>query len=297
VKTQNRGLVIFLILLLAIVWGSSFILMKKGLIVYTPYQVGAIRMFVSMLFLFPFLIGHFKKVERSRWKYLMLAGLCGNGIPAVLFPLAETEISSALAGMINSTVPIFTLILGVLFFQMKSDKTKLLGIFIGLIGAILFVGGGGSEITGNSNYAYFIVIACICYAVSVNTIRNYLLGIDAIRNTGFSLLFAGIPLGIYLFSTDFVARTMSSPDAIFSLSCVIVLGLFGTAISTILFNRLIRLTDSLTASSVTYLIPVVALAWGLFDGEKPSVIHYIGFVLIISGVYLVSWPKKVSIQK
>ncbi|MBL0031335.1 MAG: DMT family transporter [Bacteroidetes bacterium] len=122
--------------MLAIVWGSSFILMKKGLIVYTPYQVGAIRMFVSMLFLFPFLIGHFKKVERSRWKYLMLAGLCGNGIPAVLFPLAETEISSALAGMINSTVPIFTLILGVLFFQMKSDRTKLIGIFIGLIGAI-----------------------------------------------------------------------------------------------------------------------------------------------------------------
>lgn len=223
----------------------------------------------------------------------MLAGLCGNGIPAVLFPLAETRISSALAGMINSTVPIFTLIIGVLFFKMKSDSKKLVGIFLGLIGAVLFVSGSGTGETGDSGYAYFIVLACICYAISVNTIRNYLLGIDAIRNTGFSLLFAGIPLGIYLFSTDFLARTMSSPDAIFSLGCVIVLGLFGTAISTILFNRLIRLTDSLTASSVTYLIPVVALAWGLFDGEKPSLIHYIGFVLIISGVYLVSWPKKV----
>lgn len=292
-KTQNRGLVIFLILLLATVWGSSFILMKKGLIVYTPYQVGAIRMFVSMLFLFPFLIGHFKKVEKSRWKYLMLAGLCGNGIPAVLFPLAETQISSALAGMINSTVPIFTLILGVLFFKMKSDKSKTLGLVIGLIGAILFVAGGNSEESGNSNYSFFIVIATICYAISVNTIRNYLLGLDAIRNTGFSLLFAGVPLGIYLFSTDFIARTMSSPDAIFSLSCVIILGLFGTAISTILFNKLIRMTDSLTASSVTYLIPVVALMWGLFDGEKPLLIHYVGFILIICGVYLVSWPKKV----
>ena len=224
----------------------------------------------------------------------MLAGICGNGIPAVLFPLAETEISSALAGMINSTVPIFTLILGVLFYNMKSDRKKLIGIFLGLIGAVLFVGGGGSDEIGNSNYAFFIVIACLCYAVSVNTIRNHLLGIDAIRNTGFSLLFAGIPLGIYLFSTDFIARTMSSPDAIFSLTCVIILGLFGTAISTILFNRLIRLTDSLTASSVTYLIPVVALMWGLVDGEKPLLIHYIGFILIIGGVYLVSWPKKVA---
>lgn len=291
-KSNKRGLVIFLILLLATIWGSSFILMKKGLIVYTPYQVGAIRMFVSMLFLFPFLIGHFKKVEKSRWKYLLLAGLCGNGIPAVLFPLAETKISSALAGMINSTVPIFTLILGVLFFKMKSDRSKTLGLFIGLIGALLFVAGGNSGESGNSNYSFFIVIATICYAVSVNTIRNYLLGLDAIRNTGFSLLFAGVPLGIYLFSTDFVARTTSSPDALFSLSCVIVLGLFGTAISTILFNKLIRMTDSLTASSVTYLIPVVALMWGLIDGEKPMLIHYVGFILIISGVYLVSWPKR-----
>lgn len=291
-KSNKRGLVIFLILLLATIWGSSFILMKKGLIVYTPYQVGAIRMFVSMLFLFPFLIGHFKKVEKSRWKYLLLAGLCGNGIPAVLFPLAETHLSSALAGMINSTVPIFTLILGVLFFKMKSDRTKLIGILLGLIGAVIFVGGSEAGETGNVNYALFIVIACICYAVSVNTIRNYLLGIDAIRNTGFALLFSGIPLGIYLFSTDFIERTLASPDALFSLSCVVVLGLFGTAISTILFNRLIRLTDSLTASSVTYLIPVVALLWGLIDGEKPMFIHYVGFILIISGVYLVSWPKK-----
>ena len=295
-KSSNRAVSIFLIILLATIWGSSFILMKKGLIVYTPYQVGAIRMFVSMLFLLPFLVGHFKKVEKSRWKYLLLAGLCGNGIPAVLFPLAETKISSALAGMINSTVPIFTLILGVLFFKMKSDKTKLTGIFLGLLGAILFVGGGGTLESGNSNYSFFIVIACICYGISVNTIRNYLLGIDAIRNTGFALLFAGIPLGIYLFSTDFIARTMSSPDAIFSLGCVIVLGLFGTAISTILFNKLIRLTDSLTASSVTYLIPVVALLWGLLDGEKPLLIHYVGFVLIIGGVYLVTWPKKIRVK-
>jgi hypothetical protein len=124
-------------------------------------------MFVSMLFLFPFLIGHFKKVERSRWKYLMLAGLCGNGIPAVLFPLAETEISSALAGMINSTVPIFTLILGVLFFQMKSDKTKLIGIFIGYR-CNTFCRCGGSEIT-EIPIMLTRVITCICYAVSVTS--------------------------------------------------------------------------------------------------------------------------------
>lgn len=292
-KVQHKSLVLFLIILLAVIWGSSFILMKKGLIVYTPYQVGAIRMFVSMICLLPFLVGHFSKVEKSRWKFLLIAGLCGSGIPSILFPLAETQISSALAGMINSMVPIFTLILGMLFFNMKSDKSKTFGLFIGLVGAILFVSGGNAGENGNSNYAFFVVIATILYAVSVNTIRSHLLGLDAIRNTGFSLLFSGIPLGIYLFSTDFVARTLASPDAIFSLSCIIVLGLFGTAISTILFNKLIRISDPLVASSVTYLIPVVALLWGLFDGEKPALIHYVGFALIICGVYLVSWPKKI----
>lgn len=293
---KNKNLAAFLIVLLALIWGSSFILMKKGLVVYTPYQVGAIRMFVSLIFLFPFLIGHFKKVEKSRWKYLGLAGLCGNGIPAVLFPLAETKISSALAGMINSMVPIFTLILGLLFFKMKVEKSKTVGLLIGLIGAILFVSVGGNSDGTNSNYTFFIVIATICYAISVNTIRIYLLGIDSIRTTGFSLLFAGIPLGIYLFSTDFITRTLSSQDAMFSLSCVIILGMFGTAISTILFNHLIRISDALTASSVTYLIPVIALMWGLLDGETPQPIHYFGFLLIITGVYLVSRPKRVVIQ-
>lgn len=269
--------------------------MKKGLIVYTPYQVGAIRMFCSLLFLAPFLAGHFKKIERSRWKYLLIAGLCGNGIPAILFPLAETRISSALAGMINSMVPIFTFIIGLIFFKMKNERTKMVGLIIGLVGAVLFVSaGGGVGNESHSNYTFFVVIATICYAISVNTIRRHLLGIDAIRNTGFALLFAGIPLGIYLFSTDFIARTVSSPDAMFSLSCVIVLAVFGTAISTILFNHLIRISDALVASSVTYLIPVVAVLWGLIDGEKPEPIHYLGFVLIIAGVYLVSKPKLIK---
>lgn len=294
-SSKNNSLATLLIILLAIIWGSSFILMKKGLIVYTPYQVGAIRMFCSLLFLAPFLVGHFKKVEPSRWKYLLIAGLCGNGIPAVLFPLAETRISSALAGMINSMVPIFTFIIGLIFFKMKNERTKMVGLIIGLVGAVLFVSAGG-EVgnTTHSNYTFFVVIATICYAISVNTIRRHLLGIDAIRNTGFALLFAGIPLGIYLFSTDFIARTVSSPDAIFSLSCVILLALFGTAISTILFNHLIRISDALVASSVTYLIPVVAVLWGLIDGEKPEPIHYFGFVLIIAGVYLVSKPKLIK---
>lgn len=294
-SSKNNSLATLLIIVLAIIWGSSFILMKKGLIVYTPYQVGAIRMFCSLLFLAPFLAGHIKKIERSRWKYLLIAGLCGNGIPAILFPLAETRISSALAGMVNSMVPIFTFIIGLIFFKMKNDRTKMFGLIIGLVGAVLFVSAGGG--VGNethSNYTFFVVIATICYAISVNTIRRHLLGIDAIRNTGFALLFAGIPLGIYLFSTDFISRTVSSPDAMFSLSCVILLALFGTAISTIIFNHLIRISDALVASSVTYLIPVVAVLWGLIDGEKPEPIHYLGFVLIIAGVYLVSKPKLIK---
>ncbi len=284
----ERRIAYILLFLLAVIWGSSFILMKRGLDVYTPYQVGAIRMFTATISLLPFIIRHVKSIEKTRWKYIILAGYMGSGIPSVLFPLAETHISSALAGMINSLTPVFTFILGLLFYNMKGDRYKLAGLIIGLAGAILFISGGSNGMGQVSTYALYVVLATFCYAISVNTIRTHLLGINPVVNTGLTLLFVGIPMGIYLFGTDFVSRTQTTPGASFSLLCIVILAIFGTTVSSILFNKLIRVGGALVATSVTYLIPVVALIWGLFDGEKPEMIHYFGFALIISGVYIIS---------
>jgi drug/metabolite transporter (DMT)-like permease len=270
--------------------------MKRALIVYTPYQIGALRIFVACLFMLPFIVRHFGMIEKSKWKYLIGTGLFGNALPSILFPLAETQLSSAVAGMINSLTPIFTLIVGVVFFGMKVGQNRLAGLAIGLFGATLLVFGrsGGSVISDTNIYALYVVLATIFYAISVNILRYKLNNIDSIKNTGFALFFTGIPMGIYLFSTDFISRTNTVSGSGFGLLCIIILGLLATALSTILFNKLIKISGALSASSVTYLIPIVAVLWGIWDHEVFGVFHIIGMIAILFGVYLVNNQKKVD---
>jgi len=286
---ENKKNTILLITVLALIWGSSFILMKRGLDVYTPAQVGAIRVFSAFLCVFPFVAHKFKKVERSRWKFLFLTGMLGNGIPAILFPLAETNISSSVAGMLNAMTPLFTMIVGVSLFGMTGGRNRIVGLIIGLIGTLILVGGKNATLeNGNPWFAGFIVLATICYAFSVNILRYRLADMGSVMISGFALMFAGIPMGIYLFSTDFVQRTQEVPGAAFSLSAVLILGVFSTAISTVLFNRLIKMAGALSASSVTYLIPMVAMIWGFYDKENLGWIHIIGLCGILIGVYLIN---------
>ena len=283
-----------LITILAIIWGSSFILMKRALLVYTPNQVGALRIFVAFLFMLPFIIKYFHTIEKKNWKYLAAAGFLGNAIPSILFPLAETRISSALAGMINSLTPIFTLIVGILLFGMKVARNRITGLVIGLFGAVLLVAGQASNagISETNYFSIYIVLSTVSYAFSVNILRYKLSSIDSIRIAGFALFFVGIPMGLYLFSTDFIYRTQTVSGSGFSFTCIIILGLLGTAVSTILFNQLIKISGALSATSVTYLIPVVAVIWGLWDHEVLSFYHIIGLLAILLGVYLVNNQKR-----
>ncbi len=285
-----------LITLLAIIWGSSFILMKRAMIVYTPYQVGSFRIFVAFLFMIPFIVKYFHTIERKNWKFLAATGLLGNAIPSILFPLAETQISSALAGMLNSLTPIFTLIVGIVFFGMKVASNRITGLVIGLLGAVILVAGqiSGPGISETNLFSLFIVLSTICYAFSVNILRYRLSEIDSIRITGFGLFFSGIPMGIYLFSTDFISRTQTVDGSSFSLLCIVILGLLGTAASTIFFNKLIKISGALSAVSVTYLIPIVAILWGLWDNEVLGFYHLIGLIAILLGVYLVNRQKRIS---
>jgi drug/metabolite transporter (DMT)-like permease len=290
---QDKSKAYLLIVILAVIWGSSFILIKRGLIVYSPVQVGALRIFVSFLCLLPFIINRFRSIEPSRWKFLAITGLFGNGIPSVLFPLAETRISSALAGILNSLTPVFTLIVGMIWFGMKAGPGRLWGLFLGLLGAVLLISGqpGGIRLDGPVVYALYVVLACMCYALSVNVLRNKLSTVDSLRTTGFALMFAGVPMGVILFSGDFIRRTSTHPQALYSMSCIILLGLFSTAISTVLFNRLIKMSNALAASSVTYLIPIVATLWGVLDGEIFHWYDIAGLAGIVFGVYLVNRSK------
>lgn len=291
---QGSSLKWVLMAALALVWGSSFILMKRALVDFSPDQVASVRMFASFLFLFPFVISKSSRVKPEQWKYIFATGFLGNGIPAFLFTYAQTRVPSFMAGMLNSLTPLFTMILGYLIFRNKFTMSKVFGVTLGLAGAItLILLTSGGKIEDVSWYPILIVIATICYAGSVNIIRNKLHEVESLVIAGFALFIVGPITGIYLFTTDFIPRLNENPHAWIALGYVLLLALFGTAISVVVFNRLIKMSGALFASSVTYLIPIVAMLWGVADNETIGVFHLAALAAILTGVYLINLKKKV----
>lgn len=286
-----------ILIVLALIWGSSFILMKRGLEVYSSEEVAALRILIAFLFLSPLIFRHVKKPMLKHWKAFIGMGVLGNFIPAFLFTKAETGISSSLAGMLNSLTPLFTLLLGVLMFNVKTRWINAIGIMIGFVGAIgLLTVGKSVDLNNNLLFGFYIVLATICYGLSVNIIKKSLNDVNPITATVWAMMFIGPMAGLYLFgNTDFTSRLASNPKALESLGYVSILAIFGTALSVIVFNVLIRQTTALFASSVTYLIPIVAMAWGIFDNEAILPLHFLWIILILLGVYLVN-KKKASIS-
>lgn len=292
-KKEDKFLRWFYLGLLAFIWGSSFILMKRGLVSFSANQVASIRMFVSFIFLFPLVISRLKEVKKEHYKYIFASGILGNGIPAFLFANAQTHVASAMAGMLNSLTPVFVVIVGSLFFGSVFKKSHISGVIIGLAGALglILINANGQLNSSNNWFGFLIVLACVCYSFSVNIIRKYLFSVDALLITGFALFAAGIPCGIFLFNTDFIDRFNTEPNAWISFWYIVTLSLFGTALSTIVFNKLIKISNALYAASVTYLIPMVALFWGEFDGESLGILHIIAMLGILLGVYLINLDK------
>ncbi len=281
-----------LLLALALIWGSSFILMKQGLKVFRPDQLAAIRMSVACLASFPLIASRLKTVPRVSLKYILVVGLFGSAIPAFLFATAQTRINSSLAGMLNALTPMFTMLLGGFFFHSKFSGRQMLGVGIGFLGAaglILVRSDGG--LSSDAGYASLIVIACLFYGLSVNTIKTFLGNIESLLISGISLSFVGIPYAIYLLNTDFIDKLQHVPGAWHAFGLLCLLGLMGTALSNVLYFQMVKISSPLFASAVTYLIPVVALFWGFADGEALNPLHFIAMAGILAGVFLISNQK------
>ncbi|MBI4930302.1 MAG: DMT family transporter [Bacteroidetes bacterium] len=277
-----------ILFLLALVWGSSFILMKRGLDVFTSSQVAGLRMFIAFLFIIPFAFRYVKVKEKKDWLKFLGIGLFGNFIPAFLFTAAETGISSSLTGMLNGLTPFFTLLIGILVFKSKVSANKIIGIFIGLVGAVgLLIPEKFSDLGTNINYGGYVIIATILYGMSVNFIRQYAGNYHSITTTCWAILLVGPFGGAYLLFTDF-SSAIHHPLFWSSLGYVALLAIGGTALSVMLFNLLVKNTGTLFSSSVTYLIPIVAILWGFFDGEEISLRQILSIFVILGGVYLVN---------
>lgn len=292
---KNNNLIAgFLLAILAVIWGSSFILIKRGLNVFDAGEVGAIRIIAASTFLIPFAIQGVKDVEKKHWKFLLAVGFFGSLLPAFLFAKAQTQIASSVAGILNALTPLFTMIIGALFFTQKFTQKTIIGLIIGFGGTVvLILAGPGGSIASLNYYAFYVVLATIFYGANLNLIKYKIQELRARTITSISLALVGPMALVYLFgATDFVYKVSHADGALLSLGAVVLLGVMGTAIALILFNQMVKITNPIYASSVTYLIPIVAVIWGIWDGENLYPGHYIGMVAIIFGVYLANRKKK-----
>jgi drug/metabolite transporter (DMT)-like permease len=286
-----------ILIILAFIWGSSFILMKKGLISFDNNQVASFRLFFSFLFFIPFIIPRIRKINRHNIRSLLIVGIIGNGLPAFLFTKAQTQIDSSIAGILNSLTPLSALIIGLIFYKSGVKIINILGVLLGFIGAFGLIYQG--SLTGgqdqNNWYALFVVVATICYGISVNEVKHKLEDLDGLSIAAFSFLFTGPLGGLYLLFSD-LGSSFSNPYALQSLGFVMILAVFGSFLAMILFNILIKYTTAIFGASVTYIIPIFAVFWGLFDGEKLSLDQFFWIIVILIGVYLVNKKKLVEIS-
>jgi drug/metabolite transporter (DMT)-like permease len=285
---KNLPLAWFLLIVLTVIWGSSFILIKRGLEVFDAGEVGALRMFSASIVLAPLALKHFKSFTRRQFFYLFIVGFVGSFLPAFLFAKAETGLDSSMAGVLNALVPMFVVIIGAIVFNQRINKRSVVGLIIGFAGTILLLFAGTEGDWSKLNlFGLYILLATVFYGGNVNLIKYKLQGIKAIPLTSmaFTLILPISTIYLFIFS-DFTDKITGSSDVWLTLSYVVILGVVGTAMAMVLFNKLIQLVSPVFASSVTYLIPIVAVAWGLLDNEVLLTQHYIGMVVILLGVYI-----------
>jgi drug/metabolite transporter (DMT)-like permease len=277
---------------LALIWGSSFILMKKGLVVFSSVEVAALRIASAGLFMAPMAFSRLKGLSRKDWSWLIASGLTGSLIPAFLFTTAQTQLSSAITGVLNATTPLFVLIVGVIVFKQQVVWRQTFGLILGFLGSFLLTLSGNGGLGDVNLYALLVILATLCYGSNLNLIKFRLCGLKPVTITSLSLGVFTLPLLIYLLGfSDLLFHIQNTPGATIALSYILLLGIVGTAFALILFNKLVQLSSPIFTSSVTYLIPLVAMGWGFLDGEDLRLIHLFGMATILFGVYVTNRKK------
>lgn len=277
-----------LLILLSLIWGSSFILIKRGLVTFSGFQVTAFRMFFAFLAFIPFIVKSLSKLSRKNIFQLIIVGFIGNGIPAFLFAKAQTRVDSSLAGMLNSVTPLFALVIGLSFFRLRTKYYNIIGIFIGLIGTLGLIYKENASLAGAIDfYALMIIVALIMYAINMNIVKFLIPELNGLVIAALSYLFIGPFSGAALLFTDFNGFNFEG-SALISMVCVFLLGLTSSFVAVTMFNTLIKYTNPVFASSVTYIIPLIAILWGILDGETITLLQIISIIITILGVFLVN---------
>jgi drug/metabolite transporter (DMT)-like permease len=280
------------LVILSLIWGSSYILIKKGLTGLTPIQLGSLRVIVTTIIIAPIGYQKIKHIPRQKMKWVALSAFVGSFFPAYLFAFAETEISSSITAVMVSLTPLFTLLISVFVFGEELLKKQVFGVLIGFTGIIVLINNELFASSFNILYIMFIVLAAFCYAINANVLKYKLSNIPALGIVFMSFLFMFIPAFIILCFSDFPFSDFTSdPLIIESIIYIVILALFGTAIAKVLYIKLLAISTPVFSVSTTYLMPVVAIFWGLLDGEEFKLTQFTGTAIILLGVYLVTKKK------
>jgi drug/metabolite transporter (DMT)-like permease len=299
-KMKGKFISWSIFIILCIIWGSSFKLMRDSTAGLSAPLIAAIRIFSAGLVFLPFAFFHFSKIPRSKTGYVILSAVFGNLLPAFLFAVALTKIDGSLGGILNSLTPICVVIVSILFFKNKIKTQKIIGVLTGFTGLVLLtiypVILGERDISfNNPGYTFLIVLATFLYGINVNMVSHFLKGINPIYIATVSLAFMTIPTGIVLWQQGFLDLDFSNKVVQNAVLMSVGLGIVGSAIATALFYILVQRAGGLFASLVTYGIPFIALFWGFLDGEKITWIEFICLGIILLGVYLANRPDKKSL--
>ena len=285
------------LILLSLIWGSSFILIKKGLVGLTDYQLGSLRIVLTSIILFSVGFRSIREIKRKHWIWVAISGFVSSFFPPFLFATTQNHIDSGITSILNSTTPLNTVLVGALLFAIGVTKRQLLGVIIGFFGTLLLIYGGlnlesmgkaGDSLSGEVNYWYsgLVLLATIGYALNVNIIKKYLNDISALAVTTGNFIFVFLPGLIILYFSGFFESILSSKEMQISALYILILSVVGTALAKVVFNRMVQISSPVFASSVTYTMPIVAVAWGVVDGETFSFLQVIAAGIILAGVYL-----------
>jgi len=286
------------LLLLSLIWGTSFILIKKGLIGLTQIQLGSLRIVMTSIILFSVGMPALKEIKPPQWTWIGLSALFGTFFPAFLFAFAQKHIDSAVASILNSFTPLATAILGYTVFRIYTTKRQILGVLIGLVGSIMLIL-AGTKINPQQNHWYgiLVLIASVGYALNVNIIKKYLKDLSPMAIATGNFVLIVLPALLILIATGYFSQVWTMPKVQVSTGYIAILALFGTALAKILFNKMIQISSPVFASSVTYTMPVVAVMWGVFDGERFGWHQVLSAGIVLLGVYLAHQSKKSSRSK
>ena len=289
-KNTKKWIYLFL---LSGIWGSSYILIKKGLIGLSPIQLACFRIIITSFILVFFGLRHVKNLNRDQWKWLSVTGFFGTFFPTFLFAYSETKIDSSVVAVLNGLTPLFTLFIALLFFRYTFKKLQFFGVAVGLMGTVMLIYDEySSKSFSNANYSLLVLIASLCYGFNVNILKYKLKGVSSIGIAIGNFLAITPPALILLILSDFSWNTFyKKEEVITSLLFVFILASMGTALAKVMFNELVAISSPVFSVSTTYLLPIVAIGWGILDGESFGINKFISAFIILIGIYLITLKK------